>query len=206
MIRLVHLLVGALALAPAAVVGQPNAQQPAPAAPPAMAASPHPAVALVEVTRASSFVPLAASANLFEIESSQLALQRSHAAPVKDFANRIVTDHDLAAAKLAQALSDANIPAPTPTLNGKDRTALDNLKIAKGATFNKAYIEAQYNAHLETVNLFDAYTKNGDNPRLKALAADLLPTLQGHLDHIARLRSAASPQPVTAPATRPRTM
>src|SRR5262249_33407858 len=156
-----------------------SAQQ---ATPPA----PNTAMATAEVTRALSFVPLAVSANLFEIESSKLALQRSQAAPVKDFASRMVTDHDLAAATMKQDLSDANIPAPPETLNGKDRTALDNLKIAKGAAFNKAYIEAQYNAHVEAVNLFGAYAKNGDNPRLKALASDLLPTLQGHLDHITK--------------------
>ena len=58
-----------------------------------------------------------------------------------------------------------------------------------GAAFNKAYIEAQYNAHVEAVNLFAAYAKSGDNAQLKALAAELLPTLQGHLDQVSRLRS-----------------
>jgi uncharacterized protein DUF4142 len=30
--------------------------------------------------------------------------------------------------------------------------------------------------------------KDGDNPRLKAFAADLLPTLQGHLEHVKKLK------------------
>jgi putative membrane protein len=195
MIRFVHAVVGALALVPAALAATADAQQASPRAvpggPPATAPAPSTAMAPADATRASSFVPLAASANLFEIQSSQLALQRSQATPIKDFASRMVADHNLAAAKMKQALSDAKISSPPETLNAKDQAVLDNLKIAKGAAFNKAYIEAQYNAHVEAVNLFRAYVKNGDNPRLKALATDLLPTLQGHLDHITKLRSAS---------------
>jgi putative membrane protein len=92
---------------------------------------------------------------------------------------------------MKQALGDAKIAAPPEALNAKDQRTLDNLRIAKGAVFNKAYIEAQYNAHVETLNLFGAYAKNGDNPRLKTLASELLPTLQSHLDHITRLRSSS---------------
>jgi putative membrane protein len=196
MVRFVCALVGALALAPAAMIAAPaHAQQASPrpssAVPPAAAPSPNPAVALAETAKASTFVPLVASANLFEIQSSELALQRSQAVPVKDFANRMVTDHNLVATKMKQVLSEAEIPAPPGTLNGKDQTVLDNLRVAKGAAFNKAYIEAQYNAHIEAVNLFSAYARDGDNPRLKALASDLLPTLQEHLDHIRRLRSSS---------------
>jgi putative membrane protein len=189
MIRLVYVSVGALALTAAMTAVTASAQQASPPSRQATTPAPNTAMAPAAVTQASSFVPLAASANLFEIESSQLALQRSQAVPVKDFANRMVTDHTLAAAKMKQALSEAKIPAPPETLNAKDQTVLGNLKIAKGAAFNKAYIEAQYNAHVEAVTLFTAYAKNGDNPRLKALASELLPTLQGHLDHITKLRS-----------------
>jgi len=137
----------------------------------------------------SSFVAMAASANLFEIESSQLALQRSQSAKVKDFAQHMVADHNLAASKMKQALSQANIAAPPEKLGAKDQQTYDNLKAAQGAAFDKAYIEAQYNAHVEAVSLFRSYAQDGDNPRLKALAAELLPTLQGHLDQVSKLRS-----------------
>jgi len=138
---------------------------------------------------ADSFVPLAGSSNLFEIESSRLAMQRSQSAQVKQFANQMVADHTLAVSKMKAALSEAKIPPPPEKLNVKDQKVYDSLKQAQGAAFDKAYIEAQYNAHVEAVNLFSAYAKGGDNPRLKALAGELLPTLQGHLDHVSKLRS-----------------
>jgi putative membrane protein len=181
MIRFVCAFAAALALAPAAFAVAPSAQQ-STTAPPA-------STAMAPAASASTFVPTAASANLFEIESSQLALQRSQSPKVKDFAQRMVTDHNLAASKMKAALSEARIPAPPEKLDAKDQKVYDNLKAAKGAAFDKAYIEAQYNAHREAVSLFGSFAKNGDNARLKALAADLLPTLQGHLDHVSKLRS-----------------
>jgi putative membrane protein len=140
-------------------------------------------------TKANAFVPIAASANLLEIESSKLALDRGQSQAVKDFANHMVSDHSLAATKMKQALSEAKVQPPPEKLSAKDQKIYDALKGAHPATFDKAYIEAQYNAHVEAVNLFSTYAKNGDNQRLKALATDLLPTLQSHLDQIAKLRS-----------------
>jgi putative membrane protein len=188
MIRFVYAFVGAVALA-YITAGIASAQQST--SPPAATATQPPSAAIAASAAASAgtFVPTASSANLFEIESSQLALQRSQSSKVKDFAQRMVTDHNMAASKMKQALSDAKIVPPPEKLNAKDQKAYDNLKAVAPTGFDKAYIEAQYMAHVEAVNLFTAYSKNGDNPRLKALAADLLPTLQGHLDHISKLRS-----------------
>jgi putative membrane protein len=102
----------------------------------------------------------------------------------------MVADHTLAAAKMKAALTEAGISPPPEKLSAKDAKVYDNLKAAQGVAFDKAYIEAQYSAHVEAVIQFGAYAKNGDNPRLKALAAELLPTLQGHLDHISKMRTA----------------
>jgi putative membrane protein len=148
------------------------------------------AIAVAAGASASTFVPAAASANLFEIESSKLALERGQSAAVKDFAKRMVSDHAQAAIKMKQAVSEAKMQLPPEKLSAKDQKAYDALKGAHPATFDKAYIEAQYNAHVEAVKLFSAYAKKRDNQRLKALATELLPTLQSHLDQITKLRSA----------------
>jgi putative membrane protein len=150
----------------------------APAAPQTAAAS----------TTAAAFVPVVAASNQFEIESSTLALSKSASKTVRDFANRMVVDHNLAGAKFKQALTDAKLSPPPEKLDAKHQAVLDRLKAANGAAFDAAYIEAQTSAHIEAVNLFKAYAKDGDNPRLKAFAADVLPTLEGHLEHVKKLK------------------
>jgi putative membrane protein len=137
-----------------------------------------------------TFVAMATYGNLLEIQSSELVLRRSKSNAVKDFANRMVTDHNAAAAKLKQAVADAKLTPPAEKLDAEHRAILDALKAKNGASFDRAYIETQYNAHVETVALFRSYAKGGENARMKAFAADVLPTLQGHLDHVTKMRNA----------------
>jgi putative membrane protein len=138
----------------------------------------------------ATFVAMAAAGNLFEIQSSELALRRSKSSAVRDFANRMVTDHNSAAAKFKQAVADAKLTPPAEKLDAKHQAILDDLKAKDDASFDRAYIEAQYKAHVETVALFQAYAKGGENARMKAFAADVLPTLQGHLDHVTKMHNA----------------
>src|SRR5687767_3842162 len=53
-----------------------------------------PAPAPIAVTSAAEFVPTATSSNLFEIESSRLALQRSRDPEVRRFAQQMIRDHN----------------------------------------------------------------------------------------------------------------
>jgi len=130
----------------------------------------------------------AASANLFEVESSRLALARTQSAKIKEFADRMVGDHTRAANRAKQVLNEAGATMPPVMLVPAHQQQLDRLKATSNADFDRAYVEAQIQAHLEAIALVGAYAKDGDNPRLKALVAELLPTLQSHLQHARQLR------------------
>jgi hypothetical protein len=96
---------------------------------------------------------------MFEIESSKLALDRSQAGPVKAFAQRMVDDHSAAAVKFKEAVLDAKLAMPPDKLDAKHRANVDELAGKQGGDFDKAYIEAQYKAHVETVDLFKGYAQ-----------------------------------------------
>jgi putative membrane protein len=49
------------------------------------------------------------------------------------------------------------------------------LKAANGAAFDTPYIEAQTTAHMEAVDLFKGYAKDGDTPGLKHLRPTCCP-------------------------------
>ena len=136
----------------------------------------------------------ATSANLFEIESSRLALTRSQSAAIKEFADRMVADHTRAATRARQVLNEIGAGAPPALLEPAHQQQLDALKAAANAEFDRAYVEAQYTAHVEAIGLMRDYARSGDSERLKALAADILPLLQSHLDHVTRLRDGTSPR------------
>jgi putative membrane protein len=68
------------------------------------------------------------------------------------------------------------------------------MKAAANPQFDRAYVEAQYTAHVEAITLMTDCACTSDNERLKALAAEILPTLKSHLDHVTRLGDGASPR------------
>lgn len=100
----------------------------------------------------------------------------------------MVTDHTAAGSKFKQAVSEAKLAPPPEKLDASHQAILDELKARNGTAFDKAYVDVQHKAHVETVEMLDAYSKDGDNARMKQLAGDLLPTLRTHLDHATKLR------------------
>ena len=163
-----------LAGAPAALAVDPPAKQ---AAAPAMA-----------TPSTSTFLTNTAVANLFEIESSKVALSKTKNDKIKTFANLMVTDHTGAGTKFKQAVADAKLTPPAEKLDAKHQALLDDLQKKDGAAFDTAYVKVQHEGHVETVAMFEAYAKGGDNARMKQFANDMLPTLKTHLDQVSKIK------------------
>jgi putative membrane protein len=133
------------------------------------------------VTSAAVFVPTATSSNLFEIESSRLALQRARNPEVRRFARQMIRDHNLATRRMAAVVRRSGLPMPPPALIPRHQAMLATVQAAPD--FDAAYMSAQIMAHQESVALFSSYASNGDVPPLANFAGATLPNLQMHLDH-----------------------
>jgi putative membrane protein len=155
---------------------------------PAFAADPATKQASAPVAPTATFVASAAFGNMFEIESSKLALERSKSAAVKAFAQRMVDDHSAAAVKFKEAVLESKLAMPPDKVDAKHQAIMDELAGKQGADFDKAYIEAQYKAHLQTVELFKGYAQGGEDTRMRAFAASVLPTLEAHMEHVSKMR------------------
>lgn len=141
-------------------------------------------------TSTKTFVHDASIANEFEIESSQLALDKSQNSDIKAFAQRMVDDHTKTGDKLKEALkSSGDKEQPAESLDDTHRQLLDKLKAASGADFDRQYIAIQTQAHKEAVHLFSDYAKSGKDAALKKFASDTLPTLKDHLKHVKELKA-----------------
>jgi putative membrane protein len=127
-----------------------------------------------------SFFENAASAGMFEIQASKLALTKSSNPQIKTFAEKMIADHTEAAAKL-QTLAAARSVMLPDKLSKHHEMMLDRLnKDSAGADFDAAYKRQMIVSHKEAVSLFDQESKKGQDAELKAFAADTLPKLQGH--------------------------
>lgn len=139
---------------------------------------------------AQDFVTKASTANMFEIQSSQLALERAEDPRVKGFAQEMIEDHVKAGESMKTALSQSKEGAkPADQLDDAHMKSLEQLKAASGAEFDTLYIAAQSQAHQDAVALFSEYASNGADPALKSFAETTLPTLQGHADSVDKLEN-----------------
>jgi predicted outer membrane protein/sporulation protein YlmC with PRC-barrel domain len=183
-------IVASTALVPAVALAQtpPSTSQSAQA---------RPAQPGAQVT-AADFVNRAAISNMFEIQSSQLAQQKTQNDRVRQFAQRMVQDHTAATDKLkstAQGVQGVTVPT---SLDQPHQQMIQSLQNASGVGFDRAYVQMQVTAHRDAVSLFDQYAQNGDNSQLKQFAQQTVPTLREHLQSVEQIQTTLPPVQVGA--------
>jgi putative membrane protein len=151
-----------------------------PAAAQGVAFAPAPAPMLVPMT-SEGFRAMALQSDSFEIQSSQLARQRSRNPAVRSFAQRMIRDHSMT----SQALGVP--PGSAVALDARHATMLNQLASASGRAFDALYVQMQVMAHQEAVGMFAAFAQGGTDPAMRAFAQQVLPSLQMHLAMAQRL-------------------
>ena len=140
---------------------------------------------------AAEFVNKATNSSLFEIQSSQLAQQKSQNNRVREFAQKMVQDHTAAADRLKAAAQGQTVPT---SLDPQHSTVLQQLQSASRADFDRRYVQHQLTGHEEAVTLFDQFAQGGDHPQLKQFAQQTLPSLREHFQMAQQLRTALPPE------------
>lgn len=157
---------------------------------------------------AAGYMPMAASSDQFEIQSSQLALQASQNPAVQSFARLMIAHHQATTANLTQAAQSAGLPPPPPALMPQEQALLDQVRAAgTGPAFDAAYKQAQIAGHQSALQLHQGYANGGDVPQLRQVAATAVPIVQQHLQAAQTLNVEAmapmQPMGQEAPATAP---
>lgn len=132
---------------------------------------------------APAFVAMAASSDMFEIESSRMALQRSQDAMIRMHAEMMIRDHTNMSAQLRAAAQSAGLNVPMQLL--PMHAAMLN-ELSRSANFDAVYRRQQVLSHQQSLALMDNYARRGDVPQLRGVAAAAVPVVRGHLDHIGR--------------------
>ena len=146
------------------------------------------ATGAVGAVNTEAFVRDAAIAGMYEIEAAKLALRRSKNPDVRAAAGMILKDHEAADKALKALVAAGKAPGPLPAaLDERRKGMLDNLRGASDADFDDRYLDQQTMAHHEALLAFNGYRSAGDNPDLKAFAAEVAPKLEGHAQAVTRL-------------------
>ena len=134
------------------------------------------------------------TANQVDIDAGKLAEHKAHAAEVKAFAKRMVTDHtgvNQAAVALAGKLHLT--PESNPTSESLKQGGEQNIAALEklhGKAFDKAYIDHEVAYHQAVIDAMDKVLIPGaQNPQLKALLVKVHPAFVDHLEHAKHIQS-----------------
>jgi putative membrane protein len=128
----------------------------------------------------SPFIREAASANLMEVHLGQVAQSKATNQAVKQFGQRMVTDHNNLQNQLT-AMASAGGLKFTPSLDSRHAQQVSRVEKLSGPEFDRAYMQLMIQGHQEDVNNFRTQSQSARSTQVRTLAANSLPILQQHL-------------------------
>jgi putative membrane protein len=133
---------------------------------------------------APGFVAMAASSDMYEIESSRMALQRAQVQAHRSHAELMIRDHMNMSTQLRAAASSAGLGVPTTML--PMHAAMLN-ELSRSSNFDATYRRQQLLSHQQSLALMENYSRRGNVPQLRGVAAAAVPVVRGHLENLRRL-------------------
>ncbi|MFL5559123.1 MAG: DUF4142 domain-containing protein [Gemmatimonadaceae bacterium] len=134
----------------------------------------------------ANIVALLDEANMADSAAGAIAATKGTSSAVREFARRMERDHHQlrsqgqALAKKLNVTPAAPSDDPVTAMAQSETNTLNST--AKGKDFDKAYIDAEVNAHKAVLDLATKAAGQTQNAELKNLIQKAAPIIQGHLD------------------------
>jgi putative membrane protein len=122
---------------------------------------------------AIEYAALVSASDLYEIQSSELALERSENEEVRRLAQTEM---------LRQAAAQSQPPISfEPSLSVDQQRDMDRLRGTSGADFDREYVVQQVAAHEKAIGLVTGYLDIAENPAMSQHASSVVGPMQQHL-------------------------
>lgn len=131
-----------------------------------------------------TYLNQASAADMFEIESSKLALQKSSNPAVQALARQMLEDHTRSAAKLQSASNSVGLKSQVNAVGGVAAQNLAQLRNLSGQEFDRVYLAKQAEAHEHAYNIHSGYATHGETAQLRTLASEMATLIQQHRSHL----------------------
>jgi putative membrane protein len=119
--------------------------------------------------------------SLLNIEMGKLATAKSANDAVKEFAKKMVADHERGLT-IFKKVADRDGVALESQLDSKHKERLDKLAKLSGADFDHAYVKDQLKAYQRMVSYYQSEADNSTESVATKMAANMLPAVQKHLN------------------------
>jgi putative membrane protein len=134
------------------------------------------------------------TANQVDIDAGKLAKSQSAASDVKEFAQRMITDHSGVNKSATELVHKLHVkPESNPTSESLQQGGDQNLgalKKLKDGAFDRAYIDHEIAYHQSVIEALDkTLIPSAQNAELKALLVKVRPAFVAHLEHAKQLQA-----------------
>jgi putative membrane protein len=125
------------------------------------------------------FIREAGSSNAMEIRLGQLAQNRASNSAVKQFGQRMVTDHTSMQQQLTNLAASAGASF-TPAMDSDHERQVNRVERFNGADFDRAYMRLMIQAHQDDLDQFRTQAQSARSTQVRNLASATVPLLQQH--------------------------
>jgi putative membrane protein len=130
-------------------------------------------------TKDHHFFKEAAQGGMAEVALGQMAADKAESEAVKNFGQKMVTDHGKANQELKDLAASEGVTLPTD-MSADAKALQKKLSGLSGAEFDKMYMKEMLKDHKKDISAFKTEAEKGQNPEVKNWAAKTLPTLEEH--------------------------
>jgi putative membrane protein len=128
-----------------------------------------------------TFAMYAASSGLAEIEAAQLVLKSTRRNELRDYAEKLVREHQKSLDSLRRIVSARGLTLP-PASTGRHADMVTKLAGVSAADRDEAFLTRfGIDAHKETLALFERHAQEGKDAELKRYAQQTVPILREHM-------------------------
>jgi len=128
----------------------------------------------------------AATGGLMEVKAGELAKTKAADPAVKQFGEKMVTDHGKAGDELKAIAAQKGATLPTE-LDNKQQKFINRLHGLTGKDFDKAYADEMLDDHKKDLKEFQSAAEKTEDVDLRSFAAKTATVIAQHLEHAQQL-------------------
>ena len=137
----------------------------------------------------AEFMAKAASGGMLEVQMGQQVVKRAVTPEARQFAQKMVSDHEKSNAELKALAARKNITIPATMADEQSKIYKDVLE-KQGVKMDQEYMKEMIKDHQEDVKEYTEAAAKAADPEIKAFATKNVPVLQMHLAMVTQMEPA----------------
>lgn len=133
------------------------------------------------------FVNFAGQSDMVDANLGQLARTVAPSQPIKDYAQKLVTDQTSDFQALSKLAQKSSFKVPSAIDKDRDRTMIDPFQKLKGAVFDRRFVKEMIEEDTRAIQIYKKEAAHTQTPALRSYAEEALPILQGDLSQAMKI-------------------